>query len=290
MPTTHSLNDLKLYHKEAIQFFGSELMLLKEVVPKITDERIAKASLLLASCGQTGAAVIQLASQPNIFTKESAMLARAFMETITNFCYVGVCDEQEYKAFKLHPIYKNYHNISSPKIEDDLDATIRTISALNKKQDELKKKQDELKKLPIVQEALSMFSETKTNLNWTKKKLYERIDVIEKWGKLLDVFFTINKIQYYSDASEALHGSLYGCTYHLGMFDPYFDRTIEDELQKKIYKDNTCMLLHLGMLIHESFTLISYSDNIEEIWDYSYQNRGNALNLLYHVTEKKQTH
>lgn len=105
MAITHSLDNLKHYHSEATQFFGSELMLLKEVIPKITYDRLVKAAVLLLSCGQTGAALLQLANQTDTFTRESAMLARAFMETITNFCYVGVCDDKEYRAFVLHPIY-----------------------------------------------------------------------------------------------------------------------------------------------------------------------------------------
>lgn len=104
MTTTHSLDNLKYYHNEAIQFFGSELMLLKEAVSKITDERLAKVATLLIGCGQTGAALLQLALQVDVHTREVAMLARSFMETITNFCYVGVCDEKEYRAFILHPI------------------------------------------------------------------------------------------------------------------------------------------------------------------------------------------
>ena len=283
MSTTHSLDDLKRYHNEATQFFGSELILLKEAIPKIVDERLAKAALLLISCGQTGAALLQLANQTDTFSGESVMLARAFMEKITNFCYVGVCDEKEYRAFILHPIYKHYHNVGFPKMEDDLDLIDENANAR-------KEKQEKLKQVPIVQEALTMFSETKTHLNWTKKTLGQRIDVITEWGKLLDVFFTINKLQYYSDASETLHGSLYGCTYNVGVFDPEFDHAKEEELDKKLYKDSTCILLHLGMLIHESFTLISYSNDIKEIWDYSYQNRGQALNLLYFVLGRKRKH
>lgn len=282
MTSTHSLDDLKHYHHEATQFFALELMLLKDAVPKITDDKLAKAAILLMSCGQTGTALLQLANQTDSFTKESAMLARAFMETITNFCYIGVCDEKEYRAFILHPVYKHYHNVGFPKMEDNLDLITENASARKKKQEKLKKK-------AIVQEALTFFSETKSNLNWTKKKLHERIEIIEKRGKLLDVFFTINKIQYYSDASEALHGSLYGCTYHLGMFDLEFDRQNELELNKKLYKDNASILLHLGMLIHETFTLISYSNSIEETWNYSYKNRGQALNLLCHILELKDT-
>lgn len=280
MVSNHSLEDLKHFHDEATAFFGSELMLLKDVVPLITDDRIAKAAVLLLSCGQTGAALLQLANQTNAFTREAAMLARAFMETITNFCYVGVCKDEEYRAFILHPIYKHYHNIALSKMEDDSDSYLENAKLR-------KEKQEKLKKMPIVQEALQMFSETKLDMNWTKTKLYQRIEVLREWGKFFDVFFTISKIQYYSDASEALHGSLYGCTYNLGTFDPEFDYTQEDEFEKRLYKDSTCILLHLGMLIHESFTLISYSNDIEEIKGHSYRNRGQALNLLFHVLEKE---
>ncbi|WP_312311765.1 hypothetical protein [Empedobacter brevis] len=164
-------------------------------------------------------------------------------------------------------------------MEDDLNFYLKNSEAR-------KQKQVELKNIPIVQEALDIFSETKSNLNWTKKTLYQRIMTIQKWGKLLDVFFTLNKIQYYSDASETLHRSLYGCTYGIAAFDPDFDRTNSEELNKKLYKDNACVLLHLGMLIHESFTLINYTNDIEDIWNNSYKNRGQALNLLFHILEK----
>lgn len=131
-------------------------------------------------------------------------------------------------------------------MEEDFDTLAENSAAR-------KKKQEELKKFPIVQEALAIFSETKSSLNWTKKTLSQRIAVIQEWGKLLDVFFSINKIQYYTDASEALHGSLYGCTYNVGIFYSDFDHTKREEIDKKLYKDSACILLHLGMLVHESF-------------------------------------
>lgn len=282
MATTHSLKDLKHFHKEAIQFFGAELMLLKDVMPKINDYKLSKPAVLLITCGQTGDALLHLSKHLDIFSSQMVMLARSFMETITNFVYIGVCDEKEYQAFMLHPIYKHYHNIGSTQMDDQWDFS--NIDANFKTKDE---KQKKLKEIHIVQEALVMFSETNPNKNWTKKSLDQRIDVINKWGKLLDVFFTLCKTRYYSDASETLHGSLYGCTYGVGVFDPEFDHTKEEELEKKLYKDSTCVLLHLGMLIHEAFTLISYSNEIKEIWDYSYRNRNQALNFLYLVLEKK---
>ena len=289
MSTSYSLDDLKRYHDEAMQFFNAELLLLQEIMPRIRDNRIGKASMLLVSCSQTGAALLQLAKKIDFFRNESVMLSRAFIERITNFCYVGICDEKEFRAFTLHPIYKHYHNVMLPKMEDHFEFTTAEeyAEAATKKSEERKQKQEQLKKIPDIQEALTIFSDTNPNLNWTKKKLNEKIEVIAKSGKLIDVFFTINKIQYYSDASETLHGSLYGCTYNAGVFNPDFDFAKEGELDKKIYKDNTCVLLHMGMLLHESFTLISYTSDIKQIWDYSYKNRNQALNLLYHVLERK---
>lgn len=280
MPTNHSLDNLKHYHQEATKFFAAELMLLKKAIPKISDERLTKPAMLLFSAGQTGAALIQLANQTDMFASASVMLARSFMEQLTNFCYVGICDEKEYRAFLLHPVYKQYHNAGQLKMEDDIKQLHENIKARDERQTKLREK-------PIVQEALAIFSETKSHLNWTRKTMRQRIEALESWGKVMDVFFTISNLEYYSDASEILHGSLYGSTYSIGSFKPGFDPTNNEELSKKTYKDSTCMLLHLGMLVHEAFTLINYTNDIKDIWDHSYHNRGTALNLLFHVIEKK---
>ena len=282
MPTTHSLDSLKRYHNEAIHFFEAELMLLKEAIPKITDDRILKTATLLISGGQTGGAFLQLASQIEYFSGASVMLARSFMETVINFCYASICDEKEYRAFILHPIYKYYHNVGHHIMDE-----INDYNTYQEHVDALIKKQEKLKTVPIIQEALAMFSETKPNLTWTKKSMNERIKALEKWGKFLDPFFYLAKLQYYSDASEALHGSLYGCTYDLGISD--FDYTNKEKINKKLYKDNACMILYLGMLIHESLTLIKYSNDIQDIWEYSYKNCRMALNLLMYIQEIKPT-
>jgi hypothetical protein len=281
MPS-HSLKTLKHFHKEAIQFFGAELMLMKDVLPEIKDGKLDKPAILLISCGQTGEALIHLAVHVDTFSGQTVMLARAFMEAITNFVYLGICDEKEYRAFMLHPLYRQYHNVRLTQMEDDWDA--ENIGTHLKAKEG---KQKELKEIPIVREALAMFSETKSHLNWTKTSLGDRIDAINKWGKLLDVFFTLCKNRYYSDASEVIHGSLYGCTYGIGALEREFDHTNTEKLEKKLYRDNICVLLHLGMLVHEAFTLISYTNKIKKIWDHSFRNRNQALNFLYLVQEKK---
>src|SRR5690606_32305590 len=101
-----------------------------------------------------------LSNQTDSFTTESIMLSRAFMEKITNFCYVSICDEKEYRAFILHPIYKHYHYVGSIKREDEID-----FDRLEQEAKVRKEKQERLKESPIVQEALEIFSDTKPHLN-----------------------------------------------------------------------------------------------------------------------------
>ncbi len=244
----------------------------------ITDKKIAKTATLLLSAGHTGGAILELSDRTESFTGELVMLTRSFLEKVTNFCYASICDDKEYRAFILHPIYKHYHIIGEPR-------TLRELGNDDEKVAARKKEQESLRKLPIVQEALAIFSETKPNLRWTKTTVEQRIGVIRKWGEMLDDFFFLSWYQYFSDASEALHGSLYGCTFHTGVFAPGFGHVEDKEeaVNKKLYKESTCVLLQMGMLIHESFTLISYSSDIGELWKHSYDNRGNALNLLFHV-------
>ncbi|MEO6301906.1 MAG: DUF5677 domain-containing protein [Bacteroidia bacterium] len=115
--------------------------------------------------------------------KESVMLARAFMEKIINFCYVCLCDEKEYRAFVLHPIYKHYHNVASIQREDEINFNDLEGDARKRKE-----KQERLKEIPVVNEALEIFSESKQTLNWTNKKLYERIEIIEKSKNYLTYF------------------------------------------------------------------------------------------------------
>lgn len=279
---THSLDDLVKYHKEAQRFFAAELAIMKEAIPLVSDQRLGRAAILLMSAGQTGTALLGLAGEVQVFTGEVAMLARAFMEKVTNFCYLGVCDNEEFRAFELHPAYKYYHNASMARLEDSLSSDpIRAYKLGQERQEKLKTK-------PIVQEALKVFSETKHYLNWTKKTLDMKIDAITASGKMLDIFFTMCKYHYYSDASEALHGSLYGSTFNIGVFDPELDRNDPQALDRKLHKDVTCTLLHLGMLIHESLNLISTSSEIEDQLEHSSNNRLSALNLLFEVLGVEQ--
>lgn len=133
-----------------------------------------------------------------------------------------------------------------------------------------------------IQEALSLFSETNPSLNWSKKSLIQKIDIIRESGKVLDTFFTLSQMRYYSNSSESLHGSLYGSTLDIGFFEQGFDHTDTQKINDRSYRENTTVLFHLGTLIHEVFTAISHKDDIQELWNHSYKNRNMGFNLLLH--------
>jgi hypothetical protein len=68
----------------------------------------------------------------------------------------------------------------------------------------------------------------------------------------------------------------------IGFFEENFDYNNVENINKRSYRENTTVLLHLGILIHEVFTLISHTENIEKLWKHSYNNRNLGLNLLFH--------
>ena len=43
------------------------------------------------------------------------MLARSFIEKVVNFCYVLICDEDDYKHFLSYPYYRMFHNLDRQK-------------------------------------------------------------------------------------------------------------------------------------------------------------------------------
>ena len=134
---------------------------------------------------------------------------------------------------------------------------------------------------------MSLFSEKNPNMNWSKKTLDQRISIIQDRAKIFGCFFAILKFQYYSDASELLHGSLYGYLNNYGTFDPNLDISKDEEYSKKSYKNNTVILLHLGFLLHDVMTLISHSTNIKQLWEHSNKNMGFASQLLTLVLERE---
>ncbi len=209
---------------------------------KTLDKRSSEVIILLGSSCQTASAIAKLSEHPDVFLGECYILARAFIEKVINYCYLLVCDDEEHSRFIKHTIQKSYRKLDRKIVvgENELGLKHSPISDSNAN--------------PILKDSISEFTSKsgKEKTRWTIKRLEDRIDTIQKNSKLKPIIFMMNVFSIYEDASEALHGTLYGCSFQGGYYNPNFDHTNSVEANKSIQKYTTMLLWNLVLLFHQA--------------------------------------
>lgn len=255
--------------QELSKGFFSQLTLLKGLASTELEQPAQDTKILLASMCTTGTALKELSDNPQYFFNEAVMLGRSFLEKGVNFCYLQVCDDEERKRFLLHPFYRMYHNADRSKYADELKLSLSFTG------------KDELKKIQRVQDALECFSETNHKKAWSERNLDEKIGFIAKNSKLEIGILLLNSISIYSHASEALHGSLYGCALATGAYFPDVDSSDQSEVMLRLFKETALLYVQLSSLIHEIFRLLSESnEEAAQLLGYSQKNQEVAVSLL----------
>ena len=97
--------------------------------------------------------------------------------------------------------------------------------------------------------------------------------------------FLINLFHIYDDASEALHGTLYGSAFRTWQFTPTKSNDLE-YLDKYTRKNTTFLLWQLSCLFHEAIVLISEKNDIDYLLKKSKQNQSDATELMKEATHK----
>jgi len=209
------LDKSKFYLEELRKFFWCQLTILKGLWNAKLKGRAKEVKIVLGSSCCTGWAIYELGRDYERYYAEMMMLARSFIEKIINFCYVVICDDTEYKKFLLHPLYRAYHQMEKSKYAGNIKLSIKFLG------------RHFIKNNPKVSEALRLFSESNPRLKWSNKNIDEKVALIKEKTNINIGIFLMNTLTIYSNASEALHGSLFGCSFHTGAYDPSID--ISDE-------------------------------------------------------------
>lgn len=248
------------YHRHSKQlkaygeYFVSQLGTLNELIQIIDKsgrpERLNNLGILLFSLISNGKSIINMINGG--FVPEAYIIARAFLEKSVNFCYLNTCDESEYDNYLdwtyqklVRAIYtkqKAYKNLGHEILIPDIDS--------------LAKEKDKIKK----------FSGRKGGKkpNWTQVSLYHRIKFLEKHIgiKTLGMYLVaMNTI--YEDASENIHGTLYGATFHTGIL--YGIKMDEESRIKRLLVMGFTLYMFLGYLIHGILQIVSIQLPTEEI-------------------------
>jgi len=206
------------------EYFIAQYPLLNELIEIIKKngrpERLFELSLLLPSLISNSKSIINLINSD--FIPEAYIISRSFFEKCVNFCYLNTCDEKEYENYIDWFYQKNMRSVYT-------------------RQKAFKSFGREVIKLPDISEMTSKFKVLKKfsgkkggeKSNWTDVSIYQRIKFIE--SKITSFpgpiyLSTMNTI--YEDASENLHGTLYGATFH--MLSLYGANKTHEEKQQHI--------------------------------------------------------
>ena len=92
-------------------FLFSQSSLIKAVTSQNLDQRADEVKVVLASSCGTAMAISKLCDDSEYFYSDAVMLARSFIEKVINYCYLQVCEEEEFNNFIKHTIQKSYRRL-----------------------------------------------------------------------------------------------------------------------------------------------------------------------------------
>lgn len=155
---------------------------------------------------QTSAHAISALLRQGLIT-ESYILSRAYLERIVNACYLLVCDQSA---------FDNYVEYSMQKVQRATGTRRMAYAAIGKEI-----VTPDFSKIPIVAKGLKKFTSVrgKEITRWSTLNVEKRIEFIQQRNEEFNskLFLAISRF-IYEDASEAVHGTLYGALFHSGIF------------------------------------------------------------------------
>ena len=188
--------------------------------------RFADAWVLLGSSCNSSMAVYSMTPKADMFWNEIVMITRSIQEKLVNYCYYTVCDDEEAERFMLYPLYRMYHN--TRQVRDHKHGKL--VLEFNGR--------ESLESDPKVRRALTLFADKpkrQGKQSWTKLNFDQRLERIVNECKMSDPLLSMGSMVIYPDASEILHGSLYGCVTLSGIFDAGATReTTQEQIYSKL--------------------------------------------------------
>lgn len=231
----------------------------------------------LASCLNTAVGVTKLLRNDTHTENESYMLMRSLLEKLVNFHYLKVSGEVERERYKLHPFYKVYHNTMRDYATDNTAVRLEWNGDRNS-----------MRAVPEIRRALTLFSDSNSRMDWTRKTFRQRVNRVVNAGSVRAGILEISALLSYGDASEVLHGSMYGQMILTGMWELGNYRTGEvtsEEVGRHVSMRLALQLCLLGKLMLDTARLINHR-NLENITSQADEYDRSIHELLVYVDSR----
>ena len=218
-------------------------------------------NILLMAFISTPTALSVLGAQDPLFN-ETMMLARPMFERAVNLCYSLVCDESDFLKIKDYTVRKAREQLSREFRAGDQVARMFLKSKL-----ESEAPKQDVKKLRHL------------NQQWDNK-IPERLETIGQRSKATIPLFLIYQTAFYTDSSEALHGSYYGMTCHLGIYEPRPEAPDVKSFHIYFNKKRALLLWLSGELLKELIEVINREGACYDLADQA-QNNSNVCEKIF---------
>lgn len=205
-------------------------------------DRVSRLYTLYSSIIEDAIAIRVLGDQARL--NQAYIISRALLERLTNLCFLQLCTEDEFKD------YIDYSLNKAARRQD------RTIEANGKTVARISLKEGNFEIPPELTAAVAKFTSERgrEKTRWTTVSLPDRVAVIE--AKLGGTGLFMSLLTIYSDASEALHGTLYGASFHLGVYDIGSIPNNQETLDRHRHATLSCLYLMAGGAIDTMVSLL----------------------------------
>ena len=284
----HSEEDIT-YGKIKSDFLGYanvQMSIIKSSISSIQDERAKEINILLISCLSTGSAILHLCDRQELFFNEAIMLFRVLVEKCTNYAYLTFCDEQEYQNYHRYAQYVSYSALE--KSFEFEDGSILKIAHTGK--EFLDKELDSNTELEDLAEDLARFRKQRKR-DWTtvsspKSRIKAIYQKYKKLGQLLGLMYA----SYEQQASEAIHGTLYGTMHHL-IPNILAERPNNSmKLEYDVIREAIILSWEIGELFTQMLEFINATlptQNFEQFLDAARKNSEQATTYMKIILEDK---
>lgn len=175
---------------------------------------------------------------------QAYIISRALLERLSNFCFLQLCTDEEFEDYVDYTLNKAVRRQN------------RTIEANGKTVARIALKDGSLELPPELLAAVAKFTSERgrEKTRWTTVSLPDRVAVVE--AKLGGTGLFVSLLAIYSDASEALHGTLYGAAFHLGAYDVGSVPNSQEALDRHRNETLSCLYLMAGGAIDTMVSLL----------------------------------
>lgn len=271
---SHAEFGAKSLTTEFRKYAHAETLLIRKAFTLTFDERAEGVKVVLLSTCGTAVAIAELSKHSDRFYADAVVLARAFIETVINFIYLQICDQSEYDKYKAHTVQKAYRKLDRKVVVGGIKIGIKFSGA------------SEFLNKPEVKAALDEFTSDRgrEKTRWTALSLTQRLEIISSRASIDIRPLMLSTLDIYEDASETLHGTLYGATYRTWAYEPTIDRTNPYEVEAYTQKKVSLLFIQIGVLYHQVLLLLNKQNVVNKklsgIVKASQENTDRAFDML----------